>query len=253
MKRPSFNWKLPKAIEQRLGTESYGAQRAIHEDGHLLLVLHQPPTSSGGGREHAVFLRLPDGKWQHHGSDNGEYALGQLLDRYQKIVAELESRHAKATTAEELFQVLDKAIPVGRAASNLKDALQAARETVKLDQALITWRDRAGELARSLELLLADARLALDYRLARNAEEQVQAAMSTQRAQHKLNILAAWTLPLMAVATVFGMNLQSGVEAWPVLAFWSVFVAGILLGLLAKGWVEQSEAPRQKSRPGRKA
>lgn len=237
MKRPNFNWKLPAAIEARLGTESYGAQRAIFEDEHLLLVLHEPPRAKSGEREAAVFLRQPAGKWLHHGVDNGAFALQQLLERYGKLLTDLDARYVKAANADDLFQILDQAIPLARAAGNLRDALQTARETVKTDRLLIDARDRAVELARGLELLLADARLALDYHLARNAEEQVRAALAVNRAQHKLNILAALTLPLMTVATVFGMNLASGLENLPALLFWGVFAAGLVLGLFAKGWV----------------
>lgn len=247
MKRPGFNWKLPKSIEDRLGTESYGAQRAIHEDDHLLLVLHEPPAAGGSVREPAVFLRQPDGKWLHHGVDNGAFALGQLLDRYQKVLADLDTHYAKATTADDLFQILDKAIPHARAAGNMKDALQAAREAVKQDPLLIDARDRAVELARGLDLVLADARLALDYRLARNAEEQVRAAFAVNRAQLKLNTLAALTLPLMALAAVFGMNLHSGLEALSATVFWGVLVAGFVLGLWVRGWVRAADSPSQKS------
>lgn len=246
MKRPAFNWKLPKSIEARLGRETYGSQRAILEDDHLLLVLHQPPTGSRSEREHAVFLRIPEGKWQYQGAENGEYAMNRVLDAYGKILADLDQRLDKAATAESLFQIIEAAIPVVRAAGSMKDALQAAREMVRQDQVLIDSRDRAVDIARGMELLLADARLALDYRLARNAEEQVQAALSTTRAQQKLNVLAAWTLPLMAIAAVFGMNLPSGVESAPALVFWAIFMAGILLGLMANGWVQRTETPKRK-------
>ncbi|HZX33224.1 MAG TPA: CorA family divalent cation transporter [Rhodocyclaceae bacterium] len=252
MSRPTFNWKLPTAIETRLGSTSYGSQRAIHEEDHLLLVLHEPPAGGSSDRQPAVFLRRPDGKWLYHGMDNGEQGLGRLLDRYQKILDELEKRHGKAETAEDLFRVIEEAIPVTRAAGNMKEALQAAREMVRQDRVLIDSRDRAVDIARGLEILLADARLALDYRLARNAEDQVQAALAVNRAQHKLNILAAWTLPLMTVAAVFGMNLYSGLEAQPALLFWSIFLAGLILGMAAKGWVQQKETtPPQKPGPGR--
>lgn len=237
MTRRSYDWKLPQAIEQRLGRESYGSQRAIHEDDHLLLVLHEPPVADGNAREHAIFLRRPDGKWLHHGVDNGQHALGQLLDRYEKHLAELEKMMGIAKNAEQMFQVLDKALPLARAAGNLKDALQAARDMVKLDPPLIDCRDRAVDLARGMELLVADTRLALDFRLTRNAEEQVQFALATNRAQQKLNILAAWTLPLMTVATVFGMNLRGGFENLPAVYFWLVFAAGVVLGMMAKRWV----------------
>lgn len=251
MKRPNFNWKLPAAIEVRLGSESYGSQRAIHEADHLLLVLHEPPGKKGNEREAAIFLRLPTGKWLYHGTDNGDFALKQLLDRYQKNLAELDALYAKAKSADQLFQVLDQAIPLARAAGNMKDALQSGREMVRLDPLLIDTRDQAVELARGLELLLADARLALDYRLARNAEEQVQAALAVNRAQHKLNILAALTLPLMTLAAVFGMNLQSGLERQPVMLFWGVLVAGVVLGLSVRGWVNPGQSPHKPPGPAK--
>jgi len=235
--RRNYGWKLPSAIEQRLGRESYGAQRAIFEDEHLLLILHEPPLSEGNDREAAVFLRKPDGKWQYHGVDNGQHALGQLLERYEKLFGELGKSYGKAKLAEQLFQILERALPLARAAGNLKDALQSAREQVKAEQLLIDFRDRAADLARGMELLVGDTRLALDFRLARNAEEQARFALASNRAQQKLNVLAAWTLPLMTVATVFGMNLKGGFENLPIAVFWLVFAAGIVLGMVAKSWV----------------
>lgn len=248
MSRRSFDWKLPLAIEKRLGRDSYGPQRAIYEEEHLLLILHEPPVKDGNAREHAVFLRRPDGKWLYHGVDNGQHALGQLLERYEKQFIELERMVDKAKTAEQLFQVLDRALPLARAASNLKDALQSAREQVKLDQLLIDLRDRAVDLARGMELLVSDSRLALDFRLARNAEEQVQFALATTKAQQKLNVLAAWTFPLMTLAAVFGMNLRGGFENLPEIYFWLIFAAGIVLGMVAKGWVTHTSVEEPKKR-----
>jgi hypothetical protein len=251
MKRPTFNWKLPAAIEARLGTESYGSQRAIYEDQHLLLVLHEPPTGSQNEREVAVFLRQPSGKWLYHGVENGDFALKQLLDRYRSKLAELDDRGSKASSADELFQILDQAIPMARAASNMKEALQTAREILKPDPQLIDARDQAVELARGLELLVADARLTLDYRLARNAEEQVRASLAVNRAQQKLNILAALTFPLMTLATVFGMNLRSGMESMSPMVFWSVLAAGIVLGLSVRSWVAPDATPTKQTPPGK--
>lgn len=253
MTRPTFNWKLPAAIEARLGTESYGAQRAIQEDGHLLLILHQPPAAQGNQREAAVFLRLPDGNWLHQGATNGASALKQLLERYRKDFDRLDTQQTIATGADDLFRILDHAIPLARAADNMKQALQAAREAVKTDRLLIDARDQAAELARGLELVVADTRLMLDYRLARNAEEQVRAALAVNRAQHKLNILAALTLPLMALTAIFGMNLESGLGNGPIALFWGILLTGFILGLFAKSWIQASapdkDAPKEISRP----
>lgn len=54
MKRGNCKWNLPSEITARLGSESWGAQRAIFEAGHLLLVLHAPPKADGN--EHEIFL-----------------------------------------------------------------------------------------------------------------------------------------------------------------------------------------------------
>lgn len=253
MTRPTFNWKLPAAIEARLGTESYGAQRVIQEDGHLLLILHQPPAAQGNQREAAVFLRLPDGNWLHQGATNGISALRQLLERYRKEFNRLDTQQAVATGAEDLFRILDHAIPLARAIGNMKEALQAAREAVKTDLLLIDARDQAVELARGLELVVADARLMLDYRLAHNAEEQVRAALAVNRAQHKLNILAALTLPLMTLTAIFGMNLESGLGNGPIALFWGILLVGFVLGLSAKSWIQATgpakETSKETSRP----
>lgn len=246
MARQEYDWQLPKEIINRLGTESYGAQRAIHEQDHLLLVLHEPPLKDGHQRDHAVFLRKPDGKWLYHGSTPGESAFARLFDQYAKVLASLDERHEKATSASELFNVLDQLTPLARAAGNMKTALQAAREAVRDDKLLITLRDRAAELSRGLDLLLADARLTLDYRLARSAEEQTQAAMQLNKAQHKLNTIAALTFPLMTIGAVFGMNLPSKLEGASWLLFWIVFAAGLMLGLIVKSWVQPSALPAAK-------
>lgn len=251
MKRASYNWKLPAAIEARLGHESYGSQRIIQEAGQLLLILHQPPGDSLMEREAAVFLRQPDGRWLYQGNAQGEHALGQLLDGYRAALAALEAGLEKAAGADALFHILDRGIPLARAAGNMKEALQAAREAERQDAFLITCRDRAVDIARALELLLANARLALDYQLARQAEAQVQATLESQQAQYKLNILAAWTLPLMTVATLFGMNLKSGLEFTPAFVFWGIFLAGLGLGLMARGWVSPAKTGRPAQGAGK--
>jgi hypothetical protein len=245
MKRSQYKWTLPAEITARLGSESWGAQRAIFEAGHLLLVLHAPPKTDGNDREHEVFLRQPDGKWFYKGIDRGDQALSRYLDDYRALLGELETRFEKAGGIDALFAVIDSLIPLARSSGNMKLALQTAREELGNDAFIIDMRDRGVDIARGFELLLADARLALEFRLARSAEEQTRAAEIGNRAQHKLNILAAIAFPLMSVSAVFGMNLHSGLENLHVLAFWLVFIGGVGLGLFVKGWVS-STAPATK-------
>ncbi len=251
MKRSQYKWSLPAEITARLGSESWGAQRAIFEAGHLLLVLHTPPKTDGNEREHELFLRLPQGKWQYKGIDHGDHALTKYMEDYQQLYVALENRFEKASNIDALFAVIDSLIPLARSSNNMKLALQTARESLGNDAFLIDMRDRSVDIARGFELLLADARLALEFRLARSAEVQARAAEIGNRAQHKLNILAAVAFPLMSVSAVFGMNLQSGLESLPVVAFWLVFLGGLSLGLLVKGWVSSAPPPasEQKRQP----
>lgn len=237
-RRIDYDWELPPEIQQRLGGASYGAQRVIHEQGHLMVILHEPPAGSGAERKPAVFLRKPDGAWFHKGNSPGERAFAKLLDSYRAALSTFEIRHQAAETSEELFQILGPLIPLTRAAMNMQATLQAAREAVKDDLMLIDLRDLAVEITRGMELLLADTRMSLDYRLAHAAEAQARAGMEVSRAQHKLNTIAALTFPLMAIGAAFGMNLHSGVENMPTWVYWAIFVAGLAMGVMLRGWVK---------------
>ncbi len=247
MARSQYRWTLPAEITARLGSESWGAQRAIVEAGQLLLILHAPPKPDSNEREHEVYFRQRDGTWLHEGREHGERALNNFLDEYRTLLDGLETRFEKASDIDTLFAVIDRLIPLARASGNMKAALQTARESLGNDVFLIDMRDRSVEIARGFELLLADARQALDFRIARSAEAQTRAAEIGNRAQHKLNILAAMTFPLMTVAAVFGMNLHSGLEDVPLIAFWLVFVGGLMLGMFAKGWLS-STPPAESAR-----
>jgi len=241
MRREQYPWQLPPEIERRLGDSTYGRQRAIYEAKHLLLILHTPPLTEDYRREIRVFLRAPDGKLLCNGRENGEPRLRQLLDAYQQVFDKYETAHDKAQTADELFPILEGLVPAARAAIHLREALQSARELVREDKFLIAMRDEAYEVARNLELLLADAKTALDCRIARNAEAQAARGEEMAAAQHKLNVLAAVTFPLMALATIFGMNLVHGMEGRTPLLFWGVFVVGLIVGTATRGWVMRTK------------
>lgn len=237
MKRKSFPWELPPEIEERLGENSYGPQRAIFEVGHLLLILHQPPGEEDLKRDVVLFWRKPNGEHWCNGRDGGEVRLRQLMQSYRTAWEECETAYEEARTAKDLFGVLERLVPLNRASTNLANALQKAREHVKKDRFLIAMRDEGHEVSRAFELLAADAKLALDYRAAKNAELHAARAEEMAVSQHKLNTLAAFTFPLMALATLFGMNLPSGLEEEPSLVFWAVVASAFLVGFLVKGWV----------------
>ncbi|MCP4149615.1 MAG: hypothetical protein GY757_17850 [bacterium] len=245
MKRTQYKWTLPEAIEVRLGQTTYGRQRAMYEEEHLLLILHQLPDTDQVRRECIVFLRDPEGKWFCNGQGNGEYKLNALIKSYKDMHDKLELEYDNANTSEALFQLIEKTTPVSRSAQNLHKALQSAREYLRKETFVIGLRDEAYEIARNFDLLSTDLKTALDFRLAMNSEAQAKQAQQMTESQHKLNILAAITFPLMAAATIFGMNLPNGFESANPLIFWLVFFAGISIGLFTKSWVtREKEVPK---------
>lgn len=241
MRRKQYKWDLPEKITDRLGDSTYGRQRTIFEDEHLLLILHSPPGEDDTSRECVVFLRKPDGRWLCNGSDNGELQLRRLLKRYEDLFNEFDEQYEKAVSASDLFAVLEPLTPVVRAATNMHTALQSARDQVKGDPFIIAMRDAAYELSRNYELLFSDAKIALDFRMAQNAERQSVQAQAMAAAQHKLNLLAAITFPLMAVATLFGMNLAHGYERESPVVFWLVLGIGVIIGIYTQKWVTRKK------------
>ncbi len=230
-------WSLPDAIRARLGQTTYGRQRAIVEEGHLLLVLHQPPGADDSRREGVLFWRNPAGDWQFSRGGPGTGALKRHVQAYAELDGKLTQDYDKATDTAALFDLVETLTPLARAARNMHLALQTAREAIKGDTFLIEMRDLAYEIDRNLELLLEDVRNAIQYRMAREAEEQAKLSKEAVHASHRLNILAALFFPLTAIASLFGMNLAHGLDERSPAIFWLVFVAGTGLGFGMKGWV----------------
>lgn len=223
-------WKLPESIVIRLGREA-GPQRAIAEEGHLLLILHEVPDADAPERRPSLFWREPAGEWHSSGGGKPLTSLQELLRNYSDRLQKIEVTEDKASTASEYHRVLEEAAPVLRASRGLHRALQQAREQVKADRDLISFRDEAAGIERTAELLLQDAQFGLSFTAARQAEAQAASAQRSARFAHKLNILAALFLPLTAIASLFGMEIQSGIGNVPG-NFWMIAVTGIVLGVL---------------------
>lgn len=201
-----------------------------------MLILHELPEPGVPERQGLFFWRDPAGKWSTNVRGSGLSELRALVTRYIERVDALESAFAAATSVERLFPVLRAATPIVRASKQMHEVLQAAREAQRKDRDIINVRDLAGEVVRAAELLSAEARTALEFDIAESAEAQAKANRALAEAGQRLNLLAAVFLPLTAVASVFGMNLPSGLEGFasPML-FWIVLVAWIGVGLLVRG------------------
>ena len=235
--RKKFGWSLPPEIEARLGDESYGRQRAIYEAEHLLLLLHAPPQPSTIERETLVFLRRPDGSFHCNGQPDGERRLRALLAEYRKLWEECDQQYDAAQSASDLFHLLERLAPLNRATTNMANVLQSARDHVHDDRLVLNLRDESYEISRAYDLLVIDAKLKLDYKIASNAEQSSVKAEEMAAAQHKLNVLAALTFPVMALATVLGMNLRHGMEEETPLLFLCVLGISLATGILVRRWV----------------
>ena len=234
LKLPS-SWSLPAAILQRIGQKSIGKQRAMVAEGHLLLILHRPPRFGHRLRQGVYGWRDPQGTWRTS-SGAGIKGLWQTLENYQQAEAELTAAYTEATTAQDYFRLLEDIAPLQFSTRNFHKALQMGRELVPDDVGLIDLRDGANDVERSLDLLYLNAKNAQDFAVAVQAERQAELSS-------RLNILLAIFLPLTATASLFGMNLHSGIEDRSILLFWGLMLSSLYLGLMVCQWVMTGQLP----------
>ncbi len=225
-------WEVPQEFRFRLGAK-VGRQRVMSADGHLLLALHAPPKPDDPERGGRLFWRTPEGDWTSSQLGKGQGALGRHVDEYADIISRLDEQAEKAATAEAIFALLEELTPIHRAARNLHQVLQEARKLVPQDRDLINLRDRAYELERTAELLFNGLRHALDYAVARRAEEQAYSSNQMALASHRLNVLAAFFFPIATLSALFGTNLKHGLEEMnaPYL-FLGLILVGVALGAI---------------------
>lgn len=237
------NWEIPESIKQRVGVNTYGRQRAIIEGGHLLLMLHKKPAADQDERDGILFWRTPEGEWRSSQGGKSVQGLKDFIEGYIEAHDELEDAYDNARSAKDLFKLLESVIPLKRAASHMFQAVQSAREQLPDYTDIIELRDTAYDAERRFDILWQDARNAVDFRIAQESEEQAELSKEALSASHKLNLLAAMFFPLTAVASLFGMNMTSGLEELNILVFWSVFVIGGVVGFVMKGWVVKPAQP----------
>src|SRR5262249_31193757 len=176
--------------------DSAGRQRAMTAEGHLLLVLHEPPLAGVPERTGRLFWRDPEGTWRARPLGDGPQALKRHVAEFAERVEELEKQWQTATTAEDYYTLLRAIAPLHRTARNLHATLQQARELVPEDRDLINLRDQVGEIERALELLHADAKNGLDFTVAHQVEQQAERSYDMAVAAPRLNLLAGAVLPL---------------------------------------------------------
>jgi Mg2+ and Co2+ transporter CorA len=231
------SWQVPETIKKRFGEKRAGKQRAMIAENYLVLILHKVPKPEQRERESVFFLRTPNGEWKYSGRGKGLNLLFQHLESYSLAEQDLLKRYQEAHTANHYFQILEDIAPLLRATIALHATLQSAREGIPEDRNIIDVRDWADEIERNLRLLNINTKNALDFQIAQQGEKQAKLSQKSLKASDRLNTLAAIFLPLTAISSVFGMNLPNGLENTSIHLFWGVFVFGICLGFLIRGWI----------------
>lgn len=248
-----ITWDVPESIRVRVG-HAVGRQRLIVEDEHVLVLLHaQPKADDPTRRDARLFWRRPDGTWRASARE-GDSTIAPLrahVDGFHATVEAFEDQIEQAVVAGDWFRVLHALAPFARTARNLARVMQELRERLPADREVLVLRDRASDVERAAELVHQWASQGLDFSIARANEEQARLAEVIARSGHRLNRLAALTLPLTALGALLGTNLQSGLEtlAAPYL-FW-----GFGIGMVAVGFVLWSTMPEpgEGGTPGSRA
>ena len=241
------DWNVPAVFRQRLG-ESAGRQRLMEAEGHLLLVLHAPGADEAG-RRGRFFWRDPIGNWQGAPRVDDTSSLVEHLAEYRATIERLEQFEESAQSAREYFELLDHLTPLTRAARNLLDVLQKAREAMPEERRLIVARDEAEDVSRRADLLYIDAKNGLEFAIARQVESQAESSRQMTVAAHRLNVLVALFLPIATLTGMFGMGFHHGLEAydakWAPWLFIAVTAVGLLMGVIITAIITRP-APRPK-------
>jgi hypothetical protein len=233
-------WDVPQIFRQRLGA-AVGRQRVMQADGHLLLVLHAPPTPEEDHRVGRFIWRKPDGTWTCNDLGTGANVVGKHLAQYADLIDKFDRQEETAATADEYFAVLEGLAPLQRAARNLHAVLQEARQLVPADRDLINYRDQAYEIERRAELTYNGAKAALDFAVAKQAEQQAASARRMAVSAHRLNLLAAFFFPLATLSALFGVNIRHGLEVVQPPIVFLVFVGlALLVGIALMRFVTRA-------------
>src|SRR5688572_13411390 len=93
-------WDVPAVFRQRLG-DAVGRQRAMASAGHLLLVLHAPPSPGTPERQGRFFWRSPAGEWKANALGGGAGALKKHVAEFAERVDQLEADWQQARSAAD--------------------------------------------------------------------------------------------------------------------------------------------------------
>jgi hypothetical protein len=221
-------WELPVSLRERIG-KTIGRQRAIQEEDHTLIMVHQAPSAKEKGRKGACCWINPKGEFRF--SPEGE-TFEHLFAGYRKKLTHLEHEYEHADSALKYFTVLEAIIPLHFAAVRMASALQMARDQIPTNRQVLLWRDESFEIQRESEILQVCTKNALDYYQAKSVEDLSEITYKLSKTSHKLNMMATLFVPMMAICGLFGMNVYSGLDSekyFPL--FWIIAIVSVILGL----------------------
>jgi Mg2+ and Co2+ transporter CorA len=185
-------------------------------------------------REALFYWRRMDGRWIQPGGP-GLDEVGDLLERYANVIDANEELLEKTDSAQDLFGILRQAGPLARSLRNIVGALDQALTQEPDDKEVRTYRDRAQELERAVELLQIDARETMMFWQAEAAEEHSKSSERLGNILFKLNLVTGFFLPLVALGGLFGMNVD--LPAFVRGMFWWIFLGGLIVGGLLLWYV----------------
>jgi Mg2+ and Co2+ transporter CorA len=175
-----------------------------------------------------------------HGSLPTHFQL-ELFDRYAKAVDQNQEKLEAAKVAREIFKILRHAAPLLRSLRNIVAALADVLQIDHDDREILVARDRAKELERVAELLFSDARCTMEFHRAEKAEECAESSVTLSKMASRLNLLAGFFLPLVAMGGLMGMNVDppKAVQG----AFWVILFGGLCIGGVLSWLVGRRDKP----------
>lgn len=227
---------LCEDLRDQLGSRS-GTQRFVEGGGEALMILHEVPEPKVPEREPLVFWQNKEGAWIGPDGNPGLKKLSELLNRYQDAIDAHEALIDETEDINELFAIIRHAGPIARSMRNMLTVLESAVKFDDDNPVLRGYRERIGEIQRASELLYQDSKLTLDFWQAESSEEHQKAAERLNSIAFKLNLMAGFFLPLVAVAGLLGMNVTIPDFLNPL--FWAIIILGMILGisvLVLVGW-----------------
>lgn len=220
------HFQIARELREQLSGRP-GHQRCVAGGDELLLILHEVPQPKIPEREAIFFWKRSDGMWMQ-ASGTGLSELSGLLDRYAKAIDTHEDVIDVADTAAEIFSILRHSGPLARSSRNMVQALELTQAMHSGDREIRNFFDRAREIERAADLLNIDARVALEFWLAEQSERHAKSGARLNKIAFRLNLLAGFFLPLVALGGLFGMNVDLPPLIKPL--FWVILFGGLLVG-----------------------